>query len=56
MLQRKCPKRNQLPRRVSPRRPGNQADAAAAGIVADVVVGVPRLPFQWWSNRRRLNH
>ena len=56
MLQRKCPQRNQLPRRIAPRNPGNQAADAIAGIAADADGGVPHHPFQLRSNRHRLNH
>jgi hypothetical protein len=55
MLQRKCPQRNQLPRQIAPRHPGNRAADAVAAIVADADGGVPRHPFQLRSNRCRLN-
>jgi hypothetical protein len=56
MLQRECPKRNQHPRRIAPRNPGNQAADAVAGIAADADGVVPRHPFRWRNNRRRLNY
>jgi hypothetical protein len=55
MLQRKCPQRNQLPRRSSPRNPGNRAADGVADIAADAGGGAPRPPFQRRSNRRKLN-
>ena len=56
MLQTECPQRNHHPRRIAPRNPGNRAADAGADIAADADAGVPRHPFQWRSNRRRLNH
>jgi hypothetical protein len=56
MLQRKCPKRNQLPRQIVPRNPGNRAADAGADIAADADGVVPRHPFQLRRNRRKLNH
>jgi hypothetical protein len=56
MLQTECPQRNQHPRRIAPRHPGNQAADAVADIAADADGVAPRHPFQLRSNRRRLNH
>ena len=46
MLQTECPKRNNHPRRIAPRNPGNRAADAVAGIAADADGDVPRHPFQ----------
>jgi hypothetical protein len=56
MLQTECPKRNQHPRRIAPRNPGNRAADAGADIAADADGVAPRHLFQLRSNRRRLNH
>jgi hypothetical protein len=56
MLQRECPKRNQHPRRITPRNPGNRAADAVAGIAAGADGVVPHPPFQLRSNRRKLNY
>jgi hypothetical protein len=55
MLQTECPQRNHHPRRISPRNPGNRVADAVADVAADAGGGVPRHPFQLWSNRRKLN-
>ena len=56
MLQWKCPKRNQYPRRIAPRHPGNRVAGDDAGIAVVVDGAAPHQSFQWRSNRRRLNH